>query len=379
MSDRPLRILHLTAGSDAGGLSRYVLDLSTAMTRAGHRVAVAGDRGAWHDLFAAAAFPWIDAPLKGHPGQLVRAAVSLSRWIDENPIDVLHVHYRRCALAGRLIQLRHRVPMLYTLHLSDLNLRWPRRWLSDFGDHTHAASVDARQWLIDVAGVKPGRITVIPHGVDVSHFRPPTGTERNTARAAFDLHGGDTVAAYVGRLDDPKNEGWLLDLMDQTRASLPNLKLLIAGDGPHRSAVETGVNRAGPGRIKMLGQHDPVAVYHAADALLLPSGREGFSLACAEAMACGVPVLRTRTAGTTEMVIEGVTGRSTPVHKSSFLSAATQFLSDLSKLAGMRTAAADHVRSTLSFERQLAATVTLYRRLCDQPGKREKATDSTSI
>ena len=40
------------------------------------------------------------------------------------------------------------------------------------------------------------------------------------------------------------------------------------------------------------------------DALLLPSLREGFSLSCAEAMSVGIPVLRTRTAGTGEMVIE---------------------------------------------------------------------------
>src|SRR5580692_345443 len=94
---RPLRILHLTAGSDAGGLSRYVFDLSMAMHAKGHDVTVAGQRGAWHWLFDSAPFPWIDVPLKGSAFALRRAADQLKAHLDKHPVDLLHVHYRRCA------------------------------------------------------------------------------------------------------------------------------------------------------------------------------------------------------------------------------------------------------------------------------------------
>src|SRR5205085_11098493 len=50
MAQGPLRILHLTAGSDAGGLSRYIYDLSMAMIAQGHEITVGGERGAWHWL-----------------------------------------------------------------------------------------------------------------------------------------------------------------------------------------------------------------------------------------------------------------------------------------------------------------------------------------
>jgi hypothetical protein len=75
---KPLRILHLTAGSDGGGLTRYIFDLSMAMHAAGNQVAVAGERGDWHWLFESAPFPWIDVPLKGGPFALHRAANTLS-------------------------------------------------------------------------------------------------------------------------------------------------------------------------------------------------------------------------------------------------------------------------------------------------------------
>ena len=43
----PLRVLHLTAGSDAGGVSRYLFDLCSAMHAQGHDVRIAGEHGAW--------------------------------------------------------------------------------------------------------------------------------------------------------------------------------------------------------------------------------------------------------------------------------------------------------------------------------------------
>src|SRR5689334_12260876 len=100
MSQR-LRILHLTAGSDAGGVSRYIFDLCSAMFEAGHDVFVAGERGAWHEMFEKAPFPWIDVPLKGSPLALNRAADALRDFLRDRGVDVLHTHYRRATLAAR--------------------------------------------------------------------------------------------------------------------------------------------------------------------------------------------------------------------------------------------------------------------------------------
>ncbi len=344
----PLRILHLTPGSGAGGLSRYMLDLGGAMTAAGHTVVAAGQRGAWHDLFAASPLPWIDVPLNGGPLALWRAA----RTLRDVPADVLHVHTRRSALIGRLLQRGRPLPILYTLHLSDL----PWRPLSDFGDHVHAASVDALPWL--ATRVPAGRVTVVPHGIDPARYPVADAPARAAARATLGLPADGTVAAYVGRLDDPKNVDWLLDVA----AARPDVRLVIAGEGPHEAAVRR--RAAGlPNVTFLVGRHDPVPVYHAADAFLLPSSREGFSLACAEAMSCGVAVLRTRTAGVTETVVEDVTGRSAPADRAAFTAAAVAFLSDREALRRMGAAAADHVRRHLPFDRQVRDTVALYRRL----------------
>ncbi|MGF1635267.1 MAG: glycosyltransferase family 4 protein [Phycisphaerae bacterium] len=360
----PLRILHLTHASDAGGLSRYILDLSLACRARGLDVAVAGDRGAWHDRFEAAGLPYHVVPLNRGVVGFLAAARSLRRRLAEQPVDVLHSHYRRATLLGRRLQAGKAPPLLYTLHLSHISLAGPRRWLTDFGDHTHAASEDARRWLLDAGRVPPGRISLIPHGLDPSRFTPATPGQRAEARKALNVPPDARLGVYVGRLDYPKNEHWLLDVAQAARGKVPNLHLLLVGEGPnHARLAKQVLDRGLDKSVRLTGPLDVSGVYHAADALLLPSLREGFSYVCCEAMAAGVPCLRTRTSGTAEMIVENVTGRSTPIDHDAFVAAAVEFLADEPALRRMGHAAADHVRAHLTFDRQVAETVALYETL----------------
>jgi glycosyltransferase involved in cell wall biosynthesis len=369
-TDRPLRILHLTAGSDAGGLSRYIFDMCFAMHALGHQVAVAGQHGAWHWLFETAPFPWIEAPMKGGPFALRKCAKIITSWVDEHPIDLLHVHYRRCTLVGRQIQKTHSVPMLYTLHLSNLRLTWPFSMLSDFGDHTHVASKESRQWLVEQAKVPQQLISVLPHGVDPLRFPIAKETTKAAAKEALGIKPTDVVAAYVGRFDSPKNEGWMLDLAAESRQQLPNLKVIMVGEGPHEAMLRRRISRQNlQDRVVLLSHRDPMPIYHAADALLLPSWREGFSLVCAEAMSTGIPVLRTRTAGTDALVVENATGRSVPIDHKAFISGAIEFLSDPASLKRMGSLAALHVHQHFTFDRQLKDTIDMYRSLIQLQGE----------
>src|SRR5688572_4053890 len=61
---RPLRVLHLTLAADAGGLSRYITTLGTALTNRGVEVIAAGDDGSWRWAFDEAPFPYLPIPLK---------------------------------------------------------------------------------------------------------------------------------------------------------------------------------------------------------------------------------------------------------------------------------------------------------------------------
>jgi glycosyltransferase involved in cell wall biosynthesis len=370
MNDRKLSILHLTAGSDAGGLSRYIHDLSCAMLEQGHEVAVAGERGAWHWLFEKSPIEWVDVPLKGNPVDLARAVGKLRKRMKTRPVDVVHCHYRRPTLVSRGLQMlgvksksRRRLPVLYTLHLSHIDLSWGRRLVSDFGDHTHVASIEARDWMTGEARIGLERVTLIPHGVRVEQWPVATPELRAAARRELGIEQDARVAVYVGRLDYPKNCNWLLDVAKRWSGG-PELRVLLAGEGPEFDELEGRIHREGlADRVRLLGHRAPLAVYHAADLQLLASLREGFSLVCAEGMCTGLPALRTRTSGTSELIVEGVTGAATEIEHEAFVSAALEMLRDETKLRGMRSPAAAHIRAGFTFERQLQATLGLYESL----------------
>lgn len=367
MPNHPLKVLHLTAGSDAGGVSRYVFNLCSAMHDRGHEVAIAGEHGAASDLFDPAPWPWRHVPMKGGYLTLRRVASQLCDILDQYPVDLLHAHYRKASLVGRWLARRFHVPLLFTLHVTGIPMRGAWRWWSDFGDHAHAPAQMARQWLINQARLSDDRITVIPHGINPDDFPVANADQQQAARKALDLPGQGLVAAFVGRFDRPKNEEWMLDLARRHIAHLPDLHVVLIGEGPNEPGLRQRIERDGlTDRVTIMPYGDPLPVYRAADAVLLPSSEEGFSFINTEAMSVGRPVLRTCTAGTAEHIVEGVTGRSVPVDREAFLGAAAEFLADREELSRMGQAAAEHVRANLTFDHQLDRTLTLYRRLVDE-------------
>jgi glycosyltransferase involved in cell wall biosynthesis len=333
-------------------VSRYLFNLCEAMHALGHTVSVAGQRGAWNP------------PLKRGFVALRRSAARLSHHLEKQPVDLVHAHYRKAAIVGRLLARRFDIPMLFTLHLTGIPMRGFWRWFSDFGDHAHAPSRMARQWLMDRADLDKNRITVIPHGIDPQAFPVADQRQRSESRAALGVADDALVAAYVGRFDDPKNEDWLIDLAIACRLRIPDLHVLLMGQGPHHAGLRRRLEQeALTDRVSILPYGDPLPVYRAADAVLLPSSHEGFSFVTTEAMSVGRPVLRTATAGTVEHIIEGVTGRSVPVDHDAFVRGACEFLEDRRTLARMGQASARHVREHLTFQKQLDRTLALYRSL----------------
>ncbi len=368
----PLTVLQLFIGSVPGGVLKYVVELSAAMERAGVRMILAGQRGGWHELVEQAGLRWEEIPIAGGPVDLWRSAGRVGRLVRQEKVNVIHAHHRRATLAARLAQrlspfYRSWPALLYTLHLTGMPMGLALRVLTDFGDITHVPSQAAGRWLLEQGKVAKEDIRLIPHGIDPAKFPLTTIELRAAARRELGLAADRPVALFVGRLEDPKNEGWILDLAGRTRASLPEWLFVLAGDGPNRAALERRIEAENlSGRVKLIGQVSPPGMYHAAEALLLPSAREGFAYVCAEAMSCGVAVLRTRTAGTEEMIVPGITGRACDIDREAFLAAAEAMLGDRAGLTSMGAAAADFVRQNLSFERQVEATLQLYRRLAAQ-------------
>ncbi len=144
-----------------------------------------------------------------------------------------------------------------------------------------------------------GPLAVIPQfGVDTTHFRPDA-TARARVRERIGA-GGAFVLGYAGRLVPEKGVHLLFPSIREQTA----LRLLIVGDGPQRASLESAARSAGiADRIHFAGRIDSRRIpdwLNAMDALALPSLRthgwmEQFGRILVEAMACGVPVIGSRT------------------------------------------------------------------------------------
>ena len=147
-------------------------------------------------------------------------------------------------------------------------------------------------------GVRGDKITPLRNGVDLDLFQP---LDPAAARSELGLAAG-TWLASVGHLIPRKGH----ELVIEALTDLPDVRLLIVGEGELRNSLEALARSKGVvDRVVFFGvasQAKLRSVYSAVDALVLASSREGWANVLLEAMACGTPVVATDVDGTSEVV-----------------------------------------------------------------------------
>ncbi|MBI3770080.1 MAG: glycosyltransferase [Deltaproteobacteria bacterium] len=163
-------------------------------------------------------------------------------------------------------------------------------------------------------GAAAARTEVIPSGVDTELFRPHPEI-RAEARARLGLSAADRVVGTVGRLETRKGTAVLLEAAARLlKKGLPDLQVLVVGDGPLRDELPALAARLGIiDHVTMLGDRSDVPqVLAALDVFVLPSRTEGMSNALLEAMATALPVVATAVGGNPEVVSAEMTGVLVP-------------------------------------------------------------------
>lgn len=144
-------------------------------------------------------------------------------------------------------------------------------------------------------------------GGGVNHKRFHSGIDRIAARQKLGVADGDFLILAVRRLDPRMGLANLVDAFARVASAHPQARLWIAGRGSQQADLEQRIGSANlAGRARLLGFVDEAelpALYAAADLVVMPSlDLEGFGLVTAEAMACGTPVVASRTGANAEVV-----------------------------------------------------------------------------
>lgn len=166
-------------------------------------------------------------------------------------------------------------------------------------------------------GIPANRIVSIPNGVDPERFHPLAAEARAALRRELGI-GDEYTFVFAGRLHQHKGLFTLLDAWSRLKPDSRSRLLLVGGDSPvmgcETALKEMVAARGLQDSVRFVGPTPAVVRYlQAADCFVLPSEREGFSIALLEAMACGIPSVATMTSGSPELVRPGQTGELVPI------------------------------------------------------------------
>ena len=230
---------------------------------------------------------------------------TLARMIDEGyDFDLIDAHYfYPDGVAAVKLGRYFNKPVVITARGSDISLiprhrvaRKMIQWAAHHADGIITVCNALKTELVEL-GANAAKITPLRNGVDLERFRPG---ERPALREQIGVSGFTLLA--VGNLVPVKGH----ELAIGALALLPDVTLLLAGDGAERGRLEALARATGVAdRVRFLGvvpQAELPRYYSAADALVLTSSREGWANVLLESMACGTPVVASRVWGTPEVV-----------------------------------------------------------------------------
>ncbi len=314
-----------------------------------------------------------------NPGIDRGCAKRLRKFADEEGAEILHAHqytpFFQAMLSRGLWGTRPVVFTEHGRHFPDTPSRKRfvvNRLMLRSCDRLFGCGEAVRQALIVNEGLPESRVEVIYNGVDLASLAKPTLGARDRIRKEFNFAATDFVAVLVARLHSLKDHQTALRAVDAARRQIPGLRLLLAGDGDERAAIEETICKRGLEEcVTLAGTRKDIAdLLAASDVFLMSSISEGIPLTVIEAMAARRPVVSTAVGGLPELVEHGVTGFLAPSGDDSSLAAA---LIELHRNPGLRSKMADVAAKLAKEKFSLDGMLNSYRDVYrDVLGRRER-------
>ncbi len=350
MEDSKLKIAMLSAHScpvgdlgtkDTGGMSVYIRELSRELGKQGHAVDIFTrvhdlNDPRMEELSEGVRLVHLRA---GREARIEKKDVYFSLpefsfnlenlWSDFGlSYDIVFSHYWMSALVGKYLRQKRGIPYVTMYHTLGavknsigIGEREPEQRIASERDTIRdcqriiVATEKEKQDLVRYYDAIPGKIGVVPCGVNMELFRP---ADKAAARKALGLT-DEKVLLFVGRIDPLKGIEQLVKAVPLVKDN-GNLRLVVVGGGDNSRSELEGLRRL----AHELNIQDAVvfrglekqaqlpSFYSAADVCVVPSYYESFGLVALEALACGTPVVASDVGDLKNIIRQGETGYVMP-------------------------------------------------------------------
>ena len=359
-----MRILQICSARTLGGGERHLADLANGLARRGHDVQAALVPGSPlpSELPDLPAEHIIELPLRNSLD--LASALKLAQFVRRNQIEIVHAHLARdyplAAFATRraggagLILTRHVLFPLSRVH--KVLLRRVERVI--------AVSQAVADGLVEQDIFDRDKIVLIHNGVDIDRFLKIRNNDAGEGQKA----GARLCVGTIGELAPIKGQKKFLRAAAIVSARRDDVDFIIAGEdksrsGENRRLLERRIDELElRQRVRITGWADDVVeLLRTLDVFVSASRSESFGIAMVEAMASGVPVVTTMTAGAREIIDADKTGLLVPIGDAEALAdAICKLLDDPAKRERLATNARRTVSERFSLDRMVARTEQVY-------------------
>lgn len=368
-----LNVLQLIPTLDRSGAEKQMVLLARGLPRDRFRVEVAA-LTRLGPLAAELREDGVPVTLINKPWKVDLFALGrLTRFLKKKRFDVVQTWVFAANSYGRLAARRAKVPVVVTAEMAvDLwkgpgHLAIDRR-LARWCDRVVGNSKAVVDFYRTKVRVPEEKLALIHSGIGDEE---PPEVDRAEVRTRQGWPADAPLVLYAGRLMPQKAVGDLIDALDLLQHVRPDVRTFIVGGGPlRRELEETAHAYRLDDKVRFLGHRDDVPkLLAASDLLVLPSRYEGLPNVVLEAMRYRKPVVATAAPGTTELVVDGQTGRLVPVGNPQALAQAIRtVIADPEQARRMGEAGRARVETQFTAAAMIERYAALYESLAEARG-----------
>lgn len=302
------------------------------------------------------------------------ALMKLVILMKKEKIDIVHSHGFNANYYGAIAAKIANIPVCIITEHGRYWLERRRRILmtklaAGLAKITISVSEDLREVLIETLKLSPHKVITVYSGIDLKEFSP---NEKMDIKKEFGINPEMFVVGNVANLRPVKGQIYLLKAIPKVIKVIPNIKIIIVGEGESRKELENVASELNISEhVIFLGQRQDIAsILNIVDVFVISSLSEEISLAILEAMAMKKAVIATRVGGNPEIISNGATGLLVPPKDENILSEAIiRLLKDKKFALELGERAYQLVKERFCLEVMIKNVENLYEELINRKNK----------